>query len=171
MDELTLDLKDRMILVNQFRILEKVDPDNADGYRRAIEILENGYELDYGSIDGLLNRETVSVAVCREVYDILDMYRRLVDSYAKLDDKTGIEEREVKFPGFDGNNEGEHLSYGRFLNSQGKYEESLVINSHTLMIHAYRRMITAFEPLKSKGALTKADIQEVLAARFHSSPR
>lgn len=168
MSERALTVKDRMILANQYRILEKVDPDNAESYHRAVKILEQGYELDYESIDGLIDRNTVSVEKCREVYDILDMYLRLGDSYNKLGDKTGIEARDIQFPGFDGNNEGEYLSYGEFLHSQRKYEELPMRNSHLPSLDIYRRMLEAFQQFKNK-PLAKADIQTIIAARIHPS--
>ncbi len=172
MADVTLDMRDRMILVNQYRILEKVDPKNASSYKRAITILEQGFEFDYDSIDGSIDRNTVSVAKCREVYEILEMYRRLHDSCEQLEDKSGIEERKVKFPGFDGNNESEYLAYGHFLNGQGKYEESPMLNSHMPSIDMYRRMLIAFKPLKSKEPpLSKADIQAILAEQIHPSRR
>ena len=166
-----LEMKDRMMLALQFRILEKLDPDMADSCSRAITILEQGYELEYDSIYGMIDQAFVSTTVCKEVFAILEMYRRLRNGYDQLADKSGIDAQQLVFPGFDGNNEGEHLSYGQFLNSDGRYAESTVVNSHLPTIAIYQRMLGAFEPLKQNVPLSKADIQTVLAARIHPSRR
>lgn len=99
------------------------------------------------------------------------MFRRLNYSYEKLGDKSGIEVGELRFFGFDGDNERRNYSYGRFLNSVGKYEESEVINSHMPSLEIYRRMLAEFEPLKDKHPLGKEDIQRILAAQIHPSMR
>lgn len=171
MARLKLDLKDRLILHNQFRILEMVDSDEAASYRRAQAILSQGYELEYDSLSGMLDPDTLSAEKCEEVYEILEMYRRLGHGYSQLSDKSGIEANDLRFFGFDGNNEGAYLSYGEFLNSERKYEESKVINSHMPSLAIYRRMLAEFRSVKDKAALDKADIQRVLAARIHPSRR
>lgn len=165
-----LDFKDRVILANQFRILQKVDPDNESEYRRAIEILDNGYESEYGSIGGILI-EPVPQNICEEVHGILGLYRSLSDGYKQLSDKTGIDAKDVEFRGFDGNNESEHLSYAKFLASQGKYEESSVVDSHSQVLGIYRRMLAEFEQVEPKYPLERADIQRILAAMIHPSRR
>lgn len=171
MNHLKLDFKDRLILANQYRILEKVDPENAESYKRVISILERGYEREYKFIDTRIDHSTVSIEQCNEVCDILDMYRSLRGSYHELSDNSGIDARDIVFPGFDGNNESEYLSYARFLNSTDGYTESPAINSHMPTLDTYRRMLQAFKPYRSKYPLTKDAIQEVLAARTHPSKR
>ncbi len=165
-----LDFKDRIILANQCRILQKVDPDNESEYRRALEILDNGYESEYGTIGGILI-EPVPENVCEEVHSILGLYRSLSNGYKQLSDKTGIDAKDVEFRGFDGNNESDHLSYAQFLASEGKYEESRVVNSHSQVLGMYRRMLAEFEQAEPKYPLEKADIQRILAARIHPSQR
>ncbi len=165
-----LDFKDRVILTNQFRILQKVDPDNDGTYGRAIEILESGYEAEYYSIARTIN-EPVSMEVCDEVRSILRMYRSLLSSYKQLSDKTGIADEDLAFRGFDGNNETEHLLYAEFLASEDEYTESRVFNSHAQVLEMYRRMLSEFEQAGPKFPLEKADIQKILAAQIHPSRR
>lgn len=170
MSKLELDLKDRIFLANQFRILEKLDPGNEEPYCRAIKILENGYESEYDTIGELID-EPVREDVCEEVHSILGMYRSLSSSYEQLSDKSGIAADEVKFVGFDGNNESEYLSYAEFLASEGKYEESPVDNSHMQVLETYRRMLAEFDQVKQNYPLEKADIQRILAAMILPSNR
>jgi hypothetical protein len=171
MADLTLDRKDRLILANQYRILKKIDPDEGDFYQRSLEILENGYEREYERLTTGIYEDTMSAEECEEVHLILGMFRRLSYSYKELGDKSGIEADDLRFHGFDGNNEDKYLSYGTFLNSLGKYEESEVIDSHMPSLEMYRRMLAEFEPLKEKPLLGKEDIQRVLAAQIHPSNR
>ena len=44
-----------------------------------------------------------------EVLEIFAMFQALQRSYAALPDKSGIDESQITFEGFDGNNEDEHL--------------------------------------------------------------
>ncbi len=119
MTDFPLDRKDRLILANQYRLLEQVHPAEAESYGHAIEILQNGYELEYESLASWTTTDTLTIDQCREVHAILTMYRWLHHSYAELEDKSGIDVAHLGFFGFDGNNEGKYLSYARFLSSQG----------------------------------------------------
>ena len=40
-----LEKKDRLILINQYTILQLLDPDNKDSYEENIEVLRDGYQL------------------------------------------------------------------------------------------------------------------------------
>lgn len=90
MSRLTLSLSERIILANQLRILEAVDPDEAKSYAHIREALTNGYELDYGKLSHWFEDTVITVEACKEVYDILEMHRARVFSYRDLEDKTGI---------------------------------------------------------------------------------
>jgi hypothetical protein len=53
----TLSKTERLILLNQYRILEKVDPGQANSWRNAAEIVDNGYTLEYDSLARGLDEE------------------------------------------------------------------------------------------------------------------
>lgn len=171
MSELKLTLKDRIILRNQYRILELLDKKESDWYGQAVKILESGYALEYGNLTGAIDPSEISEDTCREVINILDMYRFLQWAFRDLKDKSGIKESELSFPGFDGNNESAHLSYGRFLNTTKRFEESKVENSHMPTLEVYRRMLAAYGKVKDKHQLTKVDVQAILAAQIHPTMR
>jgi uncharacterized protein len=171
MARIKLDLKDRLMLSNQYKILEALYPDEADSYASARDIVENGYELSYDSIVGHLDPDPMPEGQCLEVIDILEMYRRLGDGYEALDDKSGIKAHDVTFMGFDGNNESAYLSYHQFLMKQRKWEESPARNSHMPTLDGYRRMLKAFQPFRDKSPLDKSDIQQIIAARPHPDAR
>ncbi|MBI6636170.1 YfbU family protein, partial [Pseudomonas paralactis] len=43
--------KDRLILINQYKILASLDKDDESHYLELIQILENGYSIFYPMID------------------------------------------------------------------------------------------------------------------------
>src|SRR5688572_15542499 len=96
---------ERLILANQYRILEALFPADADYYRDKRTALEHGFEYHYDEVAGDILSDTLSAERCNEVIEILQMYRSLTYAYRALEDKSGIEPRAIDFPGFDGNHE------------------------------------------------------------------
>lgn len=138
----------RWTLANQYRLLELSDPDEGmrDHYRHAVTILERGYELEYSTLVESM-QDPMSEEECREVYDILEMQSDLRFAYQQLGDASGVDEAEVTFRGFDGNEEGRTLSYARFLiEDLGKWKELAPtrgdgLNSHMPVLNGYRQML------------------------------
>jgi len=152
---------ERWILINQCRILEKLCSDEADYYAQISEALRWGYELHY-SDDCPASNDILTEQECREVLDILDMYRSLTFSYRDLDDKSGVDSNDLKFPGFDGNNETKQLMYAEYYMGLdgGRYQELRRddLNSHWPMLPKYRQMLTEWVESKDKRHLSKDDI-------------
>ena len=69
-------LEQRLILINQYKILEKLYPEEAETYSQHREILEEGYTLHYNDLIQVIS-EDIPENLLREVLDILDMYRGL----------------------------------------------------------------------------------------------
>lgn len=164
-----LSTTERLILINQLKILEKLYPEEADSYAVNRKALEEGYVLHYEWIFEWLFDE-MSEDECREVIDILDMYSSLLFSYQKLLDKDGIEESDIEFRGFDGNTETKQLSYATyFMHDLDRFNELHDnspypnYNSHCPMLGKYRLMIQVWKS-KSKNDLTKEDILEILGS-------
>lgn len=165
-----LSINERLILSNQFKILEKLYPDEANYYAQHRKAIENGYKLHYGWLAEHLYDE-MTEEECREVIDILDMYRALTFSYKDLDDKSEIDEKEIRFPGFDGNNETSQLSYTNyFIIDLGRFNELRDnsefpdFNSHCLMMDKYKRMLNAWNQCPDKHHLGKDQIVKILGA-------
>ena len=156
--------KERLILANQFRILEQIDPKEADFYQKAYTILQKGYALEYDSLvewfhDDLTKEE------CREVIEILEMHSRLDYAYRRLGDKTGIDEVRLRFRGFDGNNETGQMSYADFLiHREGKWRDfaSMDLNSHCPTLDRYRRMLGQWRPYVGTLELSREDILRII---------
>lgn len=149
----------RWILANQYRLLEQGAPGGRrDDYRHAVTILEGGYELEYETLTPSF-LDPMSEKECREVYDILEMYRDLHFAYENRRETSGVPEAAVSFRGFDGNNETRALSYARFLiEDLGKWEElapalGFGLNSHMPMLDSYRRMLEVWRQCRDQHTL------------------
>ncbi|CAM4319043.1 hypothetical protein NOLU111490_17310 [Novosphingobium lubricantis] len=80
--------------------------------------------------------------------------------------------KHVQFPGFDGNNESEHMGVARFLiEKMGCFERfggKRSLNSHSHSVEGCRRMLAVFEPIRAKLVgrhLSVDEIVEILNAR------
>lgn len=167
-----LDKKDRLILSNQLKILEKLYPEESDYYARHRKALEEGYALHYNWLFENIYDE-MSAEECKEVLDILDMYRAITFSYQKLEDKGELKSHYyLKFSGFDGNNETKQMAYAQyFMIDLDRYKElrydqpSPDLNSHMQMMPKYRNMLSKWKNCKDKHPLSKDDIELILNAK------
>lgn len=148
--KMTLTQIERQILFNQNKILSFLDPDNNGEYEQCMEILSSGYEREYNNVFGVNSQDDIYThTICEETVDILNMYRRINNSYAQLSDdkKATLDMDKIKFEGFDANND-RHFYYTEFMiEKQGKWDEikDMYLNSHNAFtIIKYRRMLTAF---------------------------
>lgn len=144
-----MDKLKRYELINQLLILEKLYPEDADYYSKNRKALENGYELHYSWLtenisDGLSEKQ------CGEVLDILDMYRSITFSWQRLHKDIEIPDN-LKFRGFDGNNETELMGYVQyFIIDLGRFDELTYgkefpyLNSHCQMLDKYQRMLAVW---------------------------
>lgn len=156
---------ERLMLVNQYRSLEHVDPDQADFYKQAQDAFQQGFEREYDAIASFIDTDILSESECEEVIDILSMFDALGYAYRELQDKSGIEERDIEFSGFDGNNEGKQLRYWRYLYMDDRFRDlGEPRNSHMPTLARYRRMLDAYERGNKGIRLTRADIQRVIEA-------
>jgi uncharacterized protein YfbU (UPF0304 family) len=108
------------------------------------------------------------------VVDVLDMWDFLEEAYEKLSD----EDKErlavvaepfgkyVKFAGFDGNNETEHMGIAMFLirdlNRFTRFKD-YNMNSHAPTVERYGKMYRAFEPIRKTLVFGKAMSVEQMA--------
>jgi len=163
-----LSKKDRLILINQYRILSILNPDGAGSYNVRIKMLENGYSLHYDEmvswIDDGMSREE-----CQEIIDILEMYRCLWQSFKKLKDKKGIKKKDVMFPGFDAREEEKQLNYAEYvlygLKRYREFHQRRRIPNHDSykpMMDKYRAMFAVWRSLGCRKQLTRDEIIQIL---------
>lgn len=154
------------------------------------QALEKGwtseYDMEFYALEPELPRRD-----CGLVMDILDMFRVLKVSIAKVGDQLSKEDVSMlTFHGFDLSDdvEGPILGYARWLVSDGeRWQEQAHVfssdndwgNSHMTCLPAYRRMLTVYEPIwrrvvsrHERGAhLTIEELRKVAAAAVHPSHR
>jgi uncharacterized protein YfbU (UPF0304 family) len=119
----------------------------------------------------------------KETVDILDMWLFLEEGHKKLKSvqKKRVEKeadpfgKPVRFEGFDGNHESEHLAIARTLvDDLDRFTSLKIINSHSRTLDGYRRMYAVFEPMKARlgnRSLSADEIIEILKARKHPTMR
>lgn len=145
-----LEKRDRLLLINQYKILAALEKSEASYYLELVEILERGYAIFYSMVD-----EWVSDDMPEEkgkfVLNLLGLYREIEDVKRSTKDERILQHNYAIFAGFDGNEEAEYLVFCRFLiERQGKFQEqkqyvdiNTGMNSHMPMVQKYKRMLTA----------------------------
>lgn len=148
-------LEQRLILINQYKILEKLYPEEEETYSQHREILEEGYTLHYNDLIQVIS-EDIPENLLREVLDILDMYRGLYFAVASREKSPEYKDKQIYFPGFDGNEEIEHLKYTLFfIFKLDRYDELKKINSyssyntHCNTLGQYRKMLSKWKSISS----------------------
>jgi uncharacterized protein YfbU (UPF0304 family) len=160
---------ERLLLMNQYRILSLLDQSNADHYNKLRDALENGYVASYRDDLFAGIRDGLSVEQCAFVLEVMNMYDALQRSYDALDDKQGIEEERTKFPGFESDYEIAHLGYARFVvEREGRFSHLKSFRadfiSHTPMLDQYRRMYDVWRLAANRAELTRDNITAILGA-------
>lgn len=163
--------KDRIILINQYRILAALNHDEADHYNELIIILEKGFEVFYSMIDEWISDDMPSDEG-KFVLDILDLYRSIEQLKRKSKSYEFLTHSHAIFRGFDGNHETSYMGFARFLiEQQGKFveqEEYLSkndnMNSHMPMIGKYRSMLSIWNELEKPWELNEEQALRILNA-------
>lgn len=169
---MNLDIKERLILSYLLKILEKLEPNEADYYARNRKAIEHGYSLHYNWITENLHEE-MSENDCKFVLDVLDMFRNLNYSYIKGNLSDEKLKEKIRFKGFDGNREINFLSYAHyFMHDLDRYNElhdnseHPNYNTHYPVVEKYKRMLEVWKKVKisDMGILTLQQINEILKA-------
>ena len=173
--------KERINMMLNYQILEKLtdDPKEKEKIQKHIEVLRNGYSLEYSWYPFEMAEEDVSKDDCRLARRICQMYYDLWFSWDKLENKDGITEEDVAFPGFDANNEmeikcyAEHFLRGGAVIHDGPiwpewFKEEFLPNPHFPTLQKYKMMLKVHEKLmdvSSHGSELKPEhIREILDA-------
>jgi uncharacterized protein YfbU (UPF0304 family) len=175
--------QEKLILVMLCDIQEKLGADGEVNHRFIAKSIfsENTWAIPW-ELPGIFGDEHFEdPPEVGEVADILEMWSLIEASCSKLSpaEKARVETeaspfgREVKFSGFDGNNEPSHLSIARhFIKEMGRWTEfdGRDLNSHAPSLAAYRRMRDVMNHVRQANAtdlLSVGAIVEVLKARMH----
>lgn len=183
MIKLELSDAERLILANQYDIMARLDRlagEPGSDVEALAEWLRKGYVALYEDrLDGEL-WPALSESKADLVLEILNMYTRLQQSFDLLVaadvEASGIEADSLRFPGFDGNNDAQLLSFADAMMRDRRYE--YLANaagrcpSGAVPLDAYLRMLDVLKSLPNiRYELTAAEVALVLAARIHPSCR
>jgi uncharacterized protein len=153
---------ERVMLHNQFKILEFLDPAHMEEYKEKQEIVGRGYERLYETLNENVSGEPTPKAVTDEVHDIFDLFSALGESKMRIN-HTPVS-RYTAFLGFHVDVEIEHHSYAIFvlqkraLLSQSRSGSS---NSDTPMLPKYRRMLETWNRHGKTFELEAMQIEEI----------
>jgi uncharacterized protein YfbU (UPF0304 family) len=172
-----LSITERYIISNQLRIMEMLAPLTSEGkdayytkedLRYAREVVVRGYELEYADLTEHIYRDPVPEECCAEVLDILNMFDTLEYSYDQLEDKTGLDEKEVLFEGWGGNYETREMFFAQhFCEGRERFTKlgrRAWANCHHPTLERYRAMLKEFNALPEPYGLDLEQIKSVLRA-------
>lgn len=157
---------ERVLLANQYAILGHLE-DSSD-YKRLSQNLRDGHEYLYRDLFNWISPE-MDRQTTQFVLDALSMYQAINDSWITLGSPSDIKAQDVKWPGFDGNNEGTLYSFSCALAQDNRFEDQLGergVNSHSEMTSTYRKMLAKWRDLGApRHPMSSDEIKTVLAAR------
>ncbi len=173
MTEENLTKTERLALVNQYRILALLKPEEREFYEKLAHVFEWGYVIEYHQAFQGFSDE-MSVEETKEVRDTLDMYSSMQRAFKDFsaEQRDGIDEKDISFPGWDGNNESSKACYAEFLRKDGKWEwlktsGSDGFNSHLPDFGQYERMLSVWRGTKDRVVLTPDEVKKILAVFPH----
>lgn len=165
-----LTLKERLLLANQYRILELLEPDQAAKHAGNRQILAGAVETHYVTLlDDFSN--AINLDLSREVMDILAMFTRLRLSFDHLGEECSVHEEAIAFGGFHPEIEHEMLSYARFyMKKLGRHrwlseDAGQGLESSVPMLKAYRKMLEEWRIIGLSKVLDENEIRRILSAR------
>jgi len=162
---------ERLLLANQYKILSllREHPDDVAEYDMRLEAVEKGYRAAYEDVLLKDIADEFNETQCLFVKEAIALYGIMQRSYDNLEDKAGIEESSIRFPGFDGNDEYTHMAYARYLvEKQGWYRSLRAepnFDSHEPMLGRYQSQNNRWQLMGKKTNLTPDDINTILEAR------
>lgn len=176
--EIKLNEKERALFIYLFKILKNQDDGEYD-YDNMIKALQYGFEYHYNDVFDCLFDEELSAEGCKEVLDILEMYRGITYSYINLE-RVGklkdLKREQICFRGFDGNNETKQMSYATyFIVDLDRYSEIQEYslgndyNSHCRLLPKYRAMLKKWKEydglLENRYMMDYKHLTELLSCR------
>lgn len=167
MSDLKLTDTERLILANQYEIMSLLHEDKT--YLQLSKQLRNGHVWLYRQSFQYLS-PVLPEGDAIFVLEIVGIYDQMLHSFQKLDDKSGLTEEDVRFPGFDGNDsyESSLLGFAEALAEDRRYADTLNVqrgaNSHYQAVPGYQRVIERWRAMGSPRDynLSKEQIQTLL---------
>jgi uncharacterized protein len=167
----TLTELERLQLINQYAILEKLDEENAEHWAECQEIVRKGYTLEYHKLfDPIWEEQSADDG--RYVMDVLEMHQALQISLERLADKGDVKPEDIKFRGFSGNDETHLMAFTEKLRDEGRWSGVIGgrkdLDSHFPTTLRYQPMLEKWKAIGSPSDverryhLTKEELREIL---------
>lgn len=157
---------ERLLLANQYRIMNMIDPDDSREHQKIIDCLYEGYLHRLDIFDHI--NEQIDNTIHSDVFRILQLYRSIYDALNVLWAEPSEPRKQLPFPGFDGNEESSYYAYTNYLlEREGLYKElqsNSGYNSHCPMWPKYVSMLRVWEEKGEPCRISKDEAQEILAA-------
>lgn len=155
---------ERLILMNQYRILEKLYPED-DECAGFIKALRSGFTEFYPELE-----EEVPTEICEEVVAVLTMYRAIERAVESLPAEDPLRRNyNARFEGFYANDAEAHFSYAQYLiNRRGYWDEFKGRDLNGLRdVEKYRAMLAVWDSIEdaAKYKLSRDDLERILNAR------
>lgn len=148
-----------LMMGDLFKALKIQDPESNPSF--LAEVIYGGhYWAPKWDMQGVFHDHVDNPNDVRHVVDVLDMWSFIEEAYERLSpaqkatitEEVGASTTNVKFHGFDGNNESSQMSIARFLvDNMGRFArfKDRDLNSHCPTYSRYRRMLDAFESMRA----------------------
>lgn len=169
-----MDKVQKLILINQYKILSLLDPNEKEDYDKRIDALVSGYTLNQEWHIGWIGDDH-PVDDCKFVLDVLDMFDRIKFSI-ETKKITGIpKDYRTKFRGFDGNDQFECwcMGYARYLfEHENRFtylidDKKFDFNSHMPTARLYESMLEKYRKYDLSElpdyCLNKEQIEEIIS--------
>ncbi|HEY0013055.1 MAG TPA: YfbU family protein [Allosphingosinicella sp.] len=168
----------RMVLVNQYRILALVHKDDVATWTRAAEIAQQGWPVE--DLPGVeLLQSYMKDALTRDdqrfVLQCFHLFELIQDGIER-GFRPKREHALVDFPGFDGNNETNLLSYARHVvNAEQRFTSVKRwmpdLNSHMPTLELYQTMLAEWNRQGEPLVLSEEQFDRLIEAQVHPSMR
>lgn len=149
---------ERLMLLNQYRILAALDESRSREYTQYADVLQKGHAGFYGDMFDTLSEGT-SENDLNESNDILTMFNFIDNAVATLApaQRELLDLQQLNFAGFDGNRDKHYAITEFMIEKMDRFEEykGRRLNSHTSSsLPKYRKMLVVFNEAR-KGQFGK----------------
>ncbi len=167
---MSLSNTERLILANQYRILELLDPQNVADHSQSRDAIERGYVAAYPNLLSEDENPEFPLEESSFVVKALSMFDAMQRSFKNLGSVPGVKPQDVAFDGFDGNNETTYMAYARFVVDQENRFDYLTfggdrLNSLTPRVTAYRGMLRKWIEMDESYELSAEQIRALIEAQ------